>query len=218
MKRGFGGKSPCVYFPDDRTIAFTEEAELLKILSTAKPVMPSFLSGTDWERSERALLAIVIGNKHGEISKTYDLGRPDDKLAVGLFKNVDHWLFRVDDTDSITIHAHAACNADCGEETAGTVESLVEMARASIQARPTGAPASSIHERGWRLLGAVVQNARVTHGARAVEVRSEGFGTLADLGLVLETILGQQIAEEAARHSPPAIANGGGRTNGTSPP
>jgi beta-lactamase regulating signal transducer with metallopeptidase domain len=217
IKRYFYGKSPCVYLPDSRTIVFKEESELQKTLGRVKRA-PSFLPGTDWERANRALMAIVIDNRHGEISEGYDLGRSDDKLVVDLFKNVDHWIFCIDDTDSATIHARATCNADRGEEIAGFAESHVKMARASIQARPTGAPASTIHERGWRLLGAVVQNARVTHGARAVEVRSEGFGTLADLGLVLETIVGQQIAEEAAGQSPPAIANGGGQANGTSPP
>jgi hypothetical protein len=202
MKRVFGGKSPCVYLPDSRTIVFKDEDELLKVLSRAKPVIPSILSGTDWERSERALLAIVIGNKHGEISKTYDLGRPDDKLAVGLFKNVDHWLFRVDDTDSITIHAHAACNADCDEEIAGTAESLVEMARASLQARPINSQASPIQERGWRMLAGLVQNARVTHGAHEVEVRSDGFGTLTDFGSIIELLVKSQIAAAAVSPSP----------------
>ena len=172
----------------------------------------------DWERANRGLIVIVIDNKRGEISKGYDLGRPDDKLVVDLFKSVDHWIFSVDDTDSTTIHARATCNADCSEEIAGSAELHVKMARASLQARPKNAPASPIYERGWRMLGGVVQNARVTHGARVVEIRSEGFATLADVGLVLETIVGQQIAEEASRHSPPAIAKGGGQPTGTTAP
>lgn len=180
--------------------------------------MPGFLSGTDWERANRALLAIAINNEHGEISKAYDLGRTDDKLVVDLFKDVDHWIFCVDDADSATIHARAGCNADRGEEIAGSAESLLKMARASIQAPPTDAPARSIRELNSRMLGGLVQNARATHGARVVEVRSEGFGTLADLGLVLETIVGQHIAEQAAGQSPPAIANGGSQPNGTIPP
>jgi beta-lactamase regulating signal transducer with metallopeptidase domain len=218
IKRFFVGKSPCVFLPDSRTVVFKEEDELLKTLGQAKRVVPGFLSGTDWERANRALLAIAINNEHGEISKAYDLGRTDDKLVVDLFKDVDHWIFCVDDTDSATIHARAACNADRGEEIAGSAESLLKMARASIQAPPTDAPASSIRELNSRMLGGLVQNARATHGARVVEVRSGGFGTLADLGLVLETIVGQQIAKQAAGQSPPAIANGGSQPNGTIPP
>jgi hypothetical protein len=218
IKRVFGGKSPCAFLPDSRTIVFKEEDELLKALGRAKPVVPGFLSGMDWERASRGLMAIVIDNKREEISKGYDLGRPDDKLVVDLFKNVDHWIFCIDDADSATIHARAACNVDCGKEIAGLAEAHVQMTRTSVQARPTQAKASSIYERGWRILGTLLQNARVTHGARSVEMRSEGFGTLADLGLVLETIVGQQIAKEAATHSPPAIANGAGQPTGTTPP
>ena len=163
IKCVFVGKSPCVYLPDSRTIVFKEEGELLKVLGRAKPVIASFLSGMDWERANRGLVAIVIDNTRGELSKEYDLGRPDDKIVVDLFRNVDHWIFSVDDTDSATIHARAACNADRGQEIAGLAESHLKMTRASLQARPTDAKPSSIHQRGWHMLGALMQNARVTH-------------------------------------------------------
>ena len=57
LKRLLGEKSQCVYFPDPRTIVFQEEPDLVKMLDKAKPSLPSFVSGTDWERSTNALLA-----------------------------------------------------------------------------------------------------------------------------------------------------------------
>ena len=45
MKRQLGGKSPCVYLPDARTIVFKDEEKLREMLKRTKPVVPAYLAG-----------------------------------------------------------------------------------------------------------------------------------------------------------------------------
>jgi beta-lactamase regulating signal transducer with metallopeptidase domain len=218
LKRLLGEKSQCVYLPDGRTIVFKEEGELVKMLSTATPAIPNFASGIDWERSKRALLAVAINNTFGEISNAYDLARPDDKVVLDLFKNVDHWLFHVEDADSIAVHAHAACNSVCGERIASSAKSLLDMARSSLQARTAKAPTGTTQERAWRMLGGLVQNARVNDDPLEVDVQSNGFGTLADFGWIMEALAIQQVADSRISRSPTQTANAQDKAKQTNTP
>jgi beta-lactamase regulating signal transducer with metallopeptidase domain len=218
LKRLLGEKSQCVYLPDGRTIVFKEEGELVKRLSTATPAIPNFASGIDWERSKRALLAVAINNTFGEISNAYDLARPDDKVVLDLFKNVDHWLFHVEDAESIAVHAHAACNSVCGERIASSAKSLLDMARSSLQARTAKAPTGTTQERAWRMLGGLVQNVRVNDGPLEVDVNSNGFGTLADFGSIMEALAIQQVADSRISRSPTQTANAQDKAKQTNTP
>ena len=218
LKRLLGEKSHCVYLPDPRTIVFQEEPELLKMLVKTKPSIPNFVSGMDWERSTNALLSVVIANKFGEISDRYDLGRKDDRFVLTLFKGVDHWLFRVEDSDSIAISAHAACAADCSEDIAAAARSFLELARNSLAAREIRESANSIQERGWRMLNALVQNARLETGKRTVDIQSERICTLADYGSVMEALMKQQVPAAEPGRSPARVANGEREEKGKSVP
>jgi beta-lactamase regulating signal transducer with metallopeptidase domain len=196
MKRQLGRKSPCVYLPDARTIVFKEEQELREMLTRTKPVVPAYLAGADWERFSHGLLAIAINNRDGKFAKSYDLDRPDDALVLSLFKGVDHWIFGVDDADAIGLHALAVCRADAGESIAGSVESLVKMGQVAL-ARPekVGTPSNDF-ERADRMASSILKNIRVTHDEHSVNVRSDGFGTLAEWGSIMTGVTKAQ-AEDA---------------------
>ena len=96
--------------PDDRTIVFDEEAAIQKLVRKVSPGIPAYLSGPEWDRASRGLLAVAINNQGGAFAKAYDLGRPDDAVVLSLFKGVDRWVFGVDDADAIAVHALAVCD------------------------------------------------------------------------------------------------------------
>ena len=104
------GPNPCVYLPDERTIVLDEGAAIQKLVRRVKPGVPAYLSGPEWERVSRGVLAVTINNQDGAFAKGYVLGRPDDAVVLSLFKSVDRWVFGIDDANAIVPRA-AACRA-----------------------------------------------------------------------------------------------------------
>ena len=102
------------HLPDDRTIVFDESRDP-EAGPQVSPGVPAYLSGPEWDRASRGLLAVAINNRGGAFAKAYDLGRPDDAVVLPLFKGVDRWVFGVDDADAIAVHALAVCGPEVSE-------------------------------------------------------------------------------------------------------
>ncbi len=191
------GMNPCVYLPDDRTIVLDEEAEIQKLVRRQNPVVPAYLTGPDWERVSRGILAVAIHNQDGAFAKEYDLGRHDDAVVLSLFKGVDRWVFGVDDADAIALHASAACGEGASATIARAVESLVKSGRDAMTTSPEPAtPATEFDEdRVFRAFNkTLLANLRVGHDDRSVDLRAEGFGTLADFFSLVEASVNADLA------------------------
>jgi hypothetical protein len=178
------GPAPCAYLPDDRTIVFEEEKAIRKLARPGVPPLPAFLRGPDWERANRGLLAVAIGNRDGAFAKSYDLKRPDDDAVLSFFKGVDLWTFTVEDADAIVLRASAACrDGDVSRTITRSIDSLVEQCRATLEPQ---AKADGGHDRQLRMVTSLMANLRVEHTGRSVGVHADGFGTFADLIAMVE--------------------------------
>jgi hypothetical protein len=194
------GQNPCVYLPDDRTIVFDEEARIQKMLRREKPVVPAYLAGKDWEPFSRGILAVAINNHDGEFTKSYDLGRPDDAVVLSLLKGVDRWMLGVDDADEIVLHASAVCRDDTNRIITRSVESLMKMARDALKDAETKQPSSESAERAARMAKNFLTNLHVGLDGHAVELRSDGFGTLAEFSSLVEAAFKEQAGASRGPH------------------
>ncbi len=182
------GMNPCAYQPDDRTIVFDEEAAIQKLIRRRKSVAPAYLAGSDWDRVSRGLLAVAIANEDAFFVKLLDLGRPDEAVVSTLFKGVDRWIFGVDDTDTIMLHAAAACRVGAGETVARAVESLVKTTQRDgmTGSQKPDSTALDFEHRNSVMLKSLLTNLRVGHDVRSVDIRAEGLGTLAEFASFIE--------------------------------
>ena len=107
------------------------------------------------------------------------MGRADDAVALSLFKDVDRWTFEVDDADSITVHAAAACrNGEARKAILGVIDSFLKSARETMK-DPEWLAAEG-HEPVNRMAVKFVTNLRVEHTDRSVDLRADGIATLAE--------------------------------------
>jgi len=179
------GPNPCVYLPDDRTIVLHEESAIQKLIRKGKPEIPAHLSGPEWDRASRGLLAVVINNHEGAFAKNYDLGRPDDAVVLSLFKGVDRWVFGVDDADAIALNALAFCGTGASESLSRAIESLVKLGREALE-DPAPEMENELQGRALQMVKGLLANLQVGHGDGSVELHTEGFGTLAEFGELVE--------------------------------
>jgi len=132
------------------------------------------------------LLSVAINNEDGAFAKQYDLGEPDDAVTLLLFRNVHHWSFWVDDADSIAMHSAAACRSgEASKAITGVIDSLLKLARSTMEQPDPDvrtADARQRENREHRMLKALIANIRVEQTERSVELRTDGFGTFAEVG------------------------------------
>jgi hypothetical protein len=179
------GPDACFYLPDDRTLVFDQETIIRKLAGGEASPLPAFLRGPDWERACRGLLAVAINNRDGALAKNYDLGRPDDAVALSLLKGVDHWTFSVDDADAIALRAVAAC-AEPTEAIARTLESVLKKDLEPLEREVREVKPGMAHDRAATMMKALLANLRVEHADRSVGVQTGRFGTLADFAALVE--------------------------------
>ena len=180
------GPNPCAYLPDDRTIVFDEEAAIQKLVRKAGPGVPAYLSGPEWDRASRGLLAVAINNEDGVFAKAYDLGRPDDAVMLSLFKGVDRWVIGVDDADAIAVHALSVCGGEATEPMARTLESLVKLGREALEHPGPDDAVGEFVGRGLRMAKALLANLSIGRGDGSVELHAAGFGSLAEFASIVE--------------------------------
>jgi len=177
------GPDPCgVYLPDARTAVFSDERTMRKLIRPEARVLPAHLAGPEWERVSRGLVAVALQNRKGAFGKVYDLGRPDDAVVMRLFNGVDHWVFGLDDADSMVLHAAAACQGGASATLAGAVDAVMTMGRAVLEREPPGAKIDDAEDLEIRVFKALLANLHVERDDRSVTLRAERFGTLADVG------------------------------------
>jgi beta-lactamase regulating signal transducer with metallopeptidase domain len=200
------GPDPCVYLPDDRTLIVDSEAAIRKLARGEAPASCADLLVADWARACRSLFAVAILNENGSFAKSYDLSRPDDAAVLSLFKGVDRWIFSVDDAEPLALRASAACrDADAGRAVALTIDSLLKLATGALEHPDPADLAVDANARADRMCKALLAGLRVRRSDRSVDVRAEGFGTLADLASIVEGDVGE---------AKPTGRDGGGDSKG----
>jgi hypothetical protein len=179
------GPDPCVYVPDDRTVVVMGEKEIRK-LAREGPLSPAFVRDPEWQRACRGLAAVAFNNEGGAFVKSYDVHNPEDAVFLSLFKGVEHWVLSINDADAIALRAVAGClNVESCKTAARSIDALVKQSHDSVAAALREDPKEANTLEG-RMLLKLVTNLRVNHGDRAIDVRTDGFGTLADFASMLD--------------------------------
>jgi hypothetical protein len=195
------GPSMSLFLPDDRTVVFADESKIREMVGGARAASPAFLRGPAWERASRGLAALAIKNRDDSLTKKYDFGRPDDKVVLALFKGIDCWMFGVDDSDSIVLHADAASRGrEASEAVSGQIDTLLAMGRQFLLPElDPKSPEVAAHELIARVLKAMAMNVRVAHTEKTVTVRTQDFATLADFASIVEDEAQESKVRTAAR-------------------
>lgn len=196
-----GPKPSGVYLPDDRTIVLDEEQAIRKLVGEP-PATPAYLQNEDWEKASRGLVAVAVKNQNGEFAKHYDLGRPDDALVLSVFKDVERWIFSVDDADAIALNAVAACRgADAGEAVIRAIASLRKLGETALEQTDPKARAGGSEQIEYRMSKAFLENLTVERLGNAVRVHTDRFGTLADYATLATADLREGIQAQKAKQA-----------------
>jgi hypothetical protein len=138
------------------------------------------------------LLAVAIDNHEGKLAQQLDLGRPDDaELAavLSLLKGVDRWIIGLPDAETLSFRADATTlDAEAASTVARTIEAQARLGSAGLHALPipedpTG---TDVEVQGLRHVERLLTNLKATSEGRSLVVRSEAFGTFADLAPLIK--------------------------------
>jgi beta-lactamase regulating signal transducer with metallopeptidase domain len=202
------GPAPCVYFPDDQTAVFDEEAAIRKHLARPVPMSPAFVRGADWGRVNQEMIAIAIDNHDGTLEKRLDLGRPDDaELAMvrSMIRGVDRLVIGMADDAAISLRGEATTlDPKTAESLGRSIEALAKTGLAAVRAIPIpkGYDAGNNAEvKCLRMYEALLGNLKATPEGVSLDLRSEKIGVFVDFAAIvqegiLET-LAKGMAEEA---------------------
>jgi beta-lactamase regulating signal transducer with metallopeptidase domain len=194
------GVNPCVFLPDDRTIVGDEEDVIRKIAGGEGHALPDLFRGKEWAHASRGLVAIAIKNNDDTFTKHFDLGRPDDAVALSLFKGLDAWVLGVDDSDAIVLRADAiGRNRNASEAVCRQIDSLIKLGRQFLQQLDPKSPEVASHELYTRMLKALAANVRVEHTDTGISVQAQNFGSLGDFALIVAGEAQESRAPVAAR-------------------
>ncbi len=195
------GMNPCVFLPDDRTIVGDEEDVIRKIAGGEGHALPALFRGKEWAHASRGLVAIAIKNNDDTFTKHFDLGRPDDAVALSLFKGLDAWILGVDDADAIVVNAHAiGRNRNTSEAVSRQIDSLIMLGRQFLQQLDPKSPEIASHELFTRMVKALAANVRVEQTGNAITVQAQNFGSLADFAAIVVGEAQESKARVAARN------------------
>lgn len=194
------GPNPCFYLPDDRTIVLAEGDELEKLARRGNPVVPAYLTGTDWQEASRGLLAVAIGNHDGSFLKRYDLGRSDDAAILPLWQGADHWVASLADGETLSFRALATCTGGPeAQAIAKAAEALLRQGRQELEPSAHVDHPVTLEERSLSLGRKLLAGLRVVSAAQSVEVRADGFGSFAELGRLVAASFQEDESVQAKR-------------------
>jgi hypothetical protein len=109
------GRSPCFYIPDSRTLVGVEEEVILRLIRRAAPAAPAFARGEDWKKVEHDLVAIVLDNSDGRITRATTMKHPahdadeEEKQFEPLLYSPNRWVIGLADADEFLLSFLATC-------------------------------------------------------------------------------------------------------------
>jgi beta-lactamase regulating signal transducer with metallopeptidase domain len=167
------------YCPDDRTIVFDQEENLVEAIRRKSPAGPWFAQGEDWDRVSRGLFAFALSNRDGRWTQTFKGSRAEER-GVPLVEHAERWVVGLPEQDDILFQAVATC-VDTGstESTARATEVLLDLIRPNA-ADPKAPRGSETEDVSARMVGEFFTKTHVERQGRSVVVHSAGLGTLAD--------------------------------------
>ncbi len=188
-ERFFGPVFGGAYCPDNRTLVVDNEVRLRALIRPGIKSLPGFVQNAEWRQASRGLLALAINNQNGAYAKAYDLGRPDDAVALSLVKGVDRWIACVADDDAIVLRLAGLCqNPSASEALVRTLESLRKLGQAAIDQSGPEDPTDESWDLPRDMARPFLANFRVERNDRSVDVRARGFGTLADFAAFFASV------------------------------
>jgi beta-lactamase regulating signal transducer with metallopeptidase domain len=197
-----GGGTAAVYVPDDRTIILDEEKRIREIAATDHHELPAYLRSPDWERACRGLFAIAIDNRNDSFVKRYDLGRPDDRVVLSLFRGLDWWICALDDAESMTLEAKGQCRGhDAAAAIQTALELLVKMGRGLTGPDPgTSSEAKALNREG-AFVRALATKVRAQRSDNVVTLSADCFSSLQDFAAMVSSFAEASKAEVASRNA-----------------
>jgi beta-lactamase regulating signal transducer with metallopeptidase domain len=177
--------NPCFYFPDARTIVNADEDEIRRLATRGVGDRPEFVSGADWQKVERGLIALAIDNHDDRWRLDRETAEPDDLLVAPLLQNAKRWICGVEGVDSLIVCAIATCGTDeKGQSVSRTAESLFAMLRGAFE-KTNVVRADKGKEALFRLARELLQGCKLRRDASVIEVSVECHHTLEDLVTIL---------------------------------
>jgi hypothetical protein len=193
------GPSPCVCVLDDRTIVLDEEAGIRSMLAGTTPVRRAFLNSPDWNRASRGLFALALDGEGETFARQYDLGRPDDAVVLSLMKGVSHWTLGVEDADSLAIRLSGTCrDGQASEAIVSTIIPYLKQGHDALKEEPPST-ASASDKMTYFMIKRLMANLQLQNSDHSVDLRTQGFGTMADVGSILDAEIQEAKAHRQAR-------------------
>ncbi len=106
------GPNGCFFIPDRRTLVCDEEKFILPMIRRPVPAAPEYARGDDWKRVEQDLLAVILDNYNGRISRVIKKTAPDEDEAYyyEFLERSDRWTMGLADTDDFLPQFIATCS------------------------------------------------------------------------------------------------------------
>ena len=106
------GPNGCFFIPDKRTLVCDEERFILPMIRRPVPVAPEYARGDDWKRVEHDLLAVLLDNHDGRISRVVKKIQTDADEAqfVKFLEPTERCIMSLGDADDFFIRFQAICH------------------------------------------------------------------------------------------------------------
>ena len=175
------GPNQCFHFPDNRTVVCDEESRMLRLLGRSS-APPEFAGGDDWKKVEHDLVAVILDNHDGRISRATKKVSKDDEEAQfeEILERSDRWIMGLADTDDFLPQFIATCH---DPHSAQSLARLVTNLRDSClrDSHDPHKDAIADHLRIQELVGQIVKGMRIEAGQTSVRVEPGGGVKLAEL-------------------------------------
>ena len=164
------GPNQCFHFPDNRTVVCDEESRMLRLLRRSS-APPEFARGDDWKKVEHDLVAVILDNHDGRISRaTKKVSKDDEEAQFEEFlERSDRWIMGLADTDDFLPQFIATCH---DPHSAQTLAKLVTNLRDSClrDSHDPHKDAIPDHLRIQELVGQIVKGMRIEAGQTSVRL------------------------------------------------
>lgn len=176
------GPNGCVFIPDNRTLVCDDERFVLPLIRRPVVGAPEFARGDDWKRVEHDLLAVILDNHDGRISRVTKKVTPDADEAQfdECLERSDRWTMGLADTDDFLPQFIATCR---DPQSVQTIAKVVGKVRDSCleEAHKPHKDEMPDYLRYQELAAHLLKNLRVEAGQTSLRVEPGGGVKLAEL-------------------------------------
>jgi beta-lactamase regulating signal transducer with metallopeptidase domain len=163
------GRDACLYLPDSRTVVHSNEEHIRNLIDGTASRRPDLVTGDDWRKAERGLLACALDNLGGRWTLDAESGEPEDLPIAPLVQSASRWIFGVDHVDRLTFRAIGTCGSSQDPKAvAKFAESFLTSARSKADAANLTA-----HSQTLRVMKDLIRTCRVHQAGNAIDLTAE---------------------------------------------